>query len=518
MAQAQPSAFKQFFDSPMGSNIALGAGFALVLSIMGAVWMWGQKPEYRVLLSNYSDRDGGAIIAVLQQMNIPYQFADGGGAILVPATQVHDARLKLAAQGLPKASNVGFELMENQKMGASQFLEQVNFQRALEGELARSVNSIGVIQSARVHLAIPKPSVFVRDKQKPTASVLVNLHPGRQLDPQQVSAIVHLVSSSVPDLPPQNVTVVDQNGNLLSDNDPDQRHNRLDPNQLKYIVDLQDGIVRRIESILTPIVGQGNIRAEASAEIDFSHTEQAAETFNPNNQAKRSEHTNQSTSNEPAVQQAASGIPGAAANQSGASPQPPKPAEGPKNSQQESTVNYEIDKTVRYIQQPMGSIKRLTVAVVVNNKTEYPAKGKPTTRALTDTEKEQITGLVKEAMGYNKERGDSLNVVNSEFSPPIKEVIPEEPIWKPYATLDNAKIGFQYLLTALALFFVYTRLLKPLIARLSMPPAPPAPITVEAEIDEESLRSNGIKVDGARKIANEDPRMVANIVKNWVSE
>ena len=524
LSEGQSNALTPFFQSPLGNNMALGAGIALVISLMAAVWMWGQKPEYRILLSNYSDRDGGSIIALLQQMNVPYQFAEGGGAILVPADRVHDARLKLAAQGLPKAGNVGFELMENQKLGASQFLEQVNFQRALEGELARSINSIAVIQSSRVHLAIPKPSVFVRDKQKPTASVLLNLHPGRSLETQQVSAIVHLVSSSVPELHPQHVTVVDQNGNLLSEQ-PDGKHNlRLDPNQLKYIADLQEGIVHRIESILTPILGTGNIRAEASADIDFSQSEQAAETYNPGNSVKRSEHTQQSNTTETGNEKAA-GIPGAAANQPGTTSD--KPAANAGNNQQESTINYEVDKTVRYVQQPMGNIKRLTVAVVVNNKTEFDSNGSSTTRPLTDAEKEQITGLIKEAMGYNKERGDSLNLVNTAFSPVVKEVLPEEPFWKPFATLDNAKLGLQYLLTGLALLFLYRKLLKPLLARLNntSPAAPPVTIeTTEAFANEtsppvpEPTTAATNTLDSARKKASEDPRMVANIVKNWVSE
>ena len=232
-SEARPNGFMDFFKSALGRNLAVGAGLAMVLALMAAIWMWNQKPAYKVLLSNFSDRDGGAIIAALQQMNIPYQFAEGGGAILVPAERVHDTRLKLASQGLPKGGNVGFELMENQKLGVSQFLEQVNFQRALEGELARSINSIAMVQSARVHLAIPKPSVFVRDKQPPTAAVLVNLYPGRTLDVQQVNSIIHLVSSSVPELTAKNVTVVDQNGLLLSS--PENRHAtpQLDPSELK---------------------------------------------------------------------------------------------------------------------------------------------------------------------------------------------------------------------------------------------------------------------------------------------
>lgn len=212
-----PAAPPSFFQTTMGKRVAIGGGIALILALMIAVWMWSQAPEYRVLFSNYSDRDGGAITASLDQMGVQYKFSEGGSAILVPAEQIHDLRLKLAAQGLPKGGNVGFELMENQKLGVSQFLEQVNYQRSLEGELARSIQSLGSVSAARVHLALPKPSVFVRDQQKPTASVLLNLQPGRALDQGQVSAISHLVASSVPELTIGNVTVVDQNGTLLSE-------------------------------------------------------------------------------------------------------------------------------------------------------------------------------------------------------------------------------------------------------------------------------------------------------------
>ncbi|MDA8225780.1 MAG: flagellar basal-body MS-ring/collar protein FliF, partial [Betaproteobacteria bacterium] len=219
----------QFMRSTIGQRMMLAIGAAAVLAIMVAVWMWSQRPDYRVLFSNFSDKDGGAIVAVLQQMNVPYKYSEGGSAILVPADQVHDLRLKLAAQDLPKGGNVGFEVMENQKLGTSQFLEQVNYQRALEGELASTIESINAVRAARVHLAMPKASVFVRDQQKPTASVLIDLQPGRALDPGQVSAIVHLLASSVPDLTPDNVTIVDQNGNLLSDTAGKHDRNGLDP-------------------------------------------------------------------------------------------------------------------------------------------------------------------------------------------------------------------------------------------------------------------------------------------------
>ncbi|HCY64603.1 MAG TPA: flagellar basal body M-ring protein FliF, partial [Oxalobacteraceae bacterium] len=305
-----------FARSPAGRNIVMMVGAALTVALMAGVWMWSQQPDYRVLFSNFSDRDGGAIVASLQQLNIPYKYAEGGGAILVPADKVHDARLKLASQGLPKGGNVGFELMENQKLGVSQFHEQVNFQRALEGELARSIQSIAQVAGARVHLALPKASVFVRDQQKPTASVLINLHQGRSLDQQQVNAVVHLVASSVPDLPPKNVSVIDQNGNLLSQNDKQRDPNALDPTQLKYVQELQQNIVKRIESIISPIVGADNVRAEATADVDFSHSEQAAEIYKPNQEPNsgtvRSQQSSESVNG---AQNGAAGVPGALSNQ-----------------------------------------------------------------------------------------------------------------------------------------------------------------------------------------------------------
>src|SRR5512139_836497 len=246
-----PANVMDFTRTAGGRKVMLMLGVAAVIAVMAAVWMWGRQPDYRVLFSNFNDRDGGEIVAQLEKMNIPYKYAEGGGALLVPADRVHDARLKLAALGLPKGGNVGFELMENQKLGASQFLEQVNFQRAMEGELARSIESVSAVQAARVHLAMPKDTVFVTEQKEPTASVLLNLHPGRALDPQQVSAIVHLVASSVPELPTKNVTVVDQNGNLLSDTSKAASTTGMDPSQIKYVQELQQSVVRRIESIIT---------------------------------------------------------------------------------------------------------------------------------------------------------------------------------------------------------------------------------------------------------------------------
>lgn len=531
-----------FTQTPGGRNILLGAGVAAVVAIMAAVWMWSQQPDYRVLFSNFSDRDGGSIVAALQQMNVPYKFAEGGGAILVPANQVHDVRLRLASQGLPKGGSVGFELMENQKLGVSQFLEQVNFQRALEGELARSIQAVGSVQSARVHLALPKASVFVREQQKPTASVLLNLHPGRTLDQQQTSAIVHLVASSVPDLPAKNVTVVDQSGNLLSDMGKTANASGLDPAQLKYVQELQQSIAKRVESIITPIVGQNNVRAEATADVDFSHSEQAAEIFKPNQTPNASTiRSQQSSETQNGTSTTASGIPGALSNQ------PPAPATAPitapaaagtpaaaanpnASSHKDTTVNYEVDKTIRYVQQPMGGLKRLSVAVVVNFKREVDAKGKVTMKALTEAEKTQITDLVKEAMGFNKDRGDTLNVVNSPFANIEKETEAEVPLWKRADTWELAKEAGRYVFYGAILLYLYFSFLRPMLRKLRNNLNPPVPEETEEEqaedlepLEEEHAEPMGQKVRGyeenleaAKQLARDDPRVVANVVKAWV--
>ncbi|CAG1005063.1 Flagellar M-ring protein [Methylophilaceae bacterium] len=528
--------------SLMGGKLVLAIGAAAVIAFMAVVWLWSQQPDYRVLFSNYSDKDGGSVVAALEQMNIPFKFSEGGSAILVPSQFVHEARLKLASQGLPKGGNVGFELLENQKFGVSQFVEQVNFQRALEGELERSIQSVDAIQVARVHLAIPKSSVFTRDQKKPTASVLINLHAGRSLDQRQVSAIVHLVASSVPDLPVANVTIVDQNGSLLSDTSKQNGMDNLDPSKLKYIEELQRNIIKRVESIITPLVGANNVRAEASAEVDFSSTEQAAEIYKPNQAPDattvRSMQSSESTSS---TSTTAAGVPGALSNQ------PPVPATAPLvnddpaadtggttvttpvSSQRNVTTNYEVDKTVRYVQQPMGGIKRLTVAVVVNNITTTDKDGKVISRPLTDDEKTQINDLAKQAMGFNAERGDSLTVVNSSFAGVEQQVLPEIPLWKQPAVIDMAKEAGKFLLGIIIIFLLYLRLLKPMVRTLTTPATPMLPKpgdedTVVALSNNQAVTARGAGPRGyeenlqvSKQIAKENPKLVANVVTSWVS-
>ncbi|MFO7541429.1 MAG: flagellar basal-body MS-ring/collar protein FliF [Thiobacillus sp.] len=522
--------------SPNGQKILLMLGVASIVAVMAAVWMWGQRPDYRVLFSNFSDRDGGAIVAELEKMNIPYKYAEGGGAVLVPAERVHDARLKLASQGLPKGGNVGFEVMENQKLGSSQFIEQVNFQRALEGELARSIESVASVQAARVHLAMPKDSVFVSEQKSPTASVLINLHPGRALDQQQVSAIVHLVASSVPELSTKNVTVVDQNGSLLSDAGRTPSINGMDPSQVKYVQELQQNVVKRIESIITPIVGPSNVRAEATADVDFSRSEQAVESYKPNQTPDAMVIRSQQTSESQNSSANPGGVPGALTNQ------PPAPATAPitqgaapaagaagtaaTNSRKDATVNYEIDKTIQYVQQAGGGLKRLSVAVVVNYRKTTDKAGKVKMTPLTADEMTKVNNLVKEAMGFNQERGDTLNVVNSPFASVEQEAIPEPPVWKQPDNIQLAKEGLKYLVMAVVLLLLYLRLLKPMLKKISLPAALPAPghaghmqINENGEmvaLPGHSPRSYQENLSRAQQMATQDPRVVANVVKTWV--
>ena len=519
-------------------KLGLIVAVALAAALLVGAWIWTRTPDYRVLFTNLDDRDGGAILAALQQMNVPYKLGEGG-AILVPASQVHEARLKLAAQGLPKGGLVGFELMENPKLGASQFQEQVNYQRALEGELARTVQSIAAVQSARVHLAIPRPSVFLREREKPSASVLVHLYPGRSLDAAQVNAIVHLVSSSVPELQPKNVTVIDQHGTLLSSNADPMTAAGLDPSQLKYRTELENLYARRIEAILAPIVGASNLRAQVSADVDFSHVEKTAETYKPNGTpaeaAVRSQHVVESTGE---GAPAAAGIPGALSNQPPGNATAPLEAAPAKRdstatpppvtaplvpTRKESTTNYEVDKTVTYTRSPSGVVRRLSAAVVVNYRTVPGADGKMEMKPLSAEELAQITNLVKEAIGFDEKRGDTVNVVNSPFTAPEEEPAPAEvPLWKQPQTLSLAtEVGKHLLFAALAAYLLFG-VLRPLARHLLSPAAGSRTVAVEDSVPELAAPSgqrppgqvNNLEV--ARQIARQDPRVVANVVKSWV--
>ena len=510
-------------------------GIAAVIALAFVVVLWARTPEYRVLYSNLSDRDGGDVIGALTTMNVPYRMAEGGAAIMVPAGMVYETRLRLASQGLPRGSSVGFELMETQKFGISQFAEQVNYQRALAGELSRTIQSLGPVQSARVHLAIPRPTVFVREQQKPSASVLVSLYPGRTLDETQVSAIQHLVAAGVPELPARNVTVVDQAGNLLSSGaqGQDTRPGALDASQLKYLHAFENSYAVRIENILLPVVGRDNVRAQVAASLDFAQVEQTSESFRPNpnaqEQALRSQQTLETTGSTPT---GPSGVPGALSNQPpGAASAPltaPAPAAGTAttstnatNSHKENTVNYELDKTIRHTKNEVGAIKRLSVAVVVNHRRNVDTEGKVTLVPLTEAEMTQIGDLVREAVGYNKERGDTVNVVNAPFSVGAEPAAATPTRWQDWLNLPTIIEWLKYLIVGVVVLYLWFGFLRPTLRDLMRMGERVEPtVTGLGEMTMPPPRAAGPDYESdlraARDIAKQDPRIVANVVRDWV--
>jgi flagellar M-ring protein FliF len=545
-------------------KLILAVAVAAIVALLAGAWLWSRQPDYRVLFANISEKDGGAIIAALEQAGVPYRFSEGGSAILVPGDSVHEVRLRLATQGLPRGGSIGFELMENQKFGTSQFIEQVNFQRALEGELSRTIESISAVQAARVHLAIPKPSVFVREEQKPTASVLLHLFPGRALDAAQVAGISHLVSSSVPQLTLSNVTVVDQSGNLLSQLKNSLTEAGLDPGQIKYVREVEDSVIKRIVDILTPVVGANNVRVQVAADLDFSHTEQTAETFRPNGNppdvSVRSQQTSESANLDRPPQ---GGVPGALSNQPpvpaiapitqppvGATgggtptqnPQQQNPERGridaagvssplqtpvypPLATRKDTTTNYEVDKTIRYVRQSVGSVRRLTAAVVVNYRMEMDNRaGKEVPKALSEAEIAQITNLVREAMGYDEKRGDSIAVANTPFTFAVAEQETGLSLWKDPENIALGKELLKYLLIAGIIAYLFFAVIRPIIK--TMFPAPVA-ATSGGEGGATLMGGEGegeaavedpftLKLHKAREIAQNDPKMVADIIKDWL--
>ena len=542
-----PSLGHRLSSLNQGQLVKLGLGIALFVVIAIAGIVMGRQSEWRVLFANLSDKDGGAIIAQLSQMNVPYKYTEGGQAILVPADKVHDTRLRLASLGLPKGSITGLELMENNRFGVTQFQERVSFQRGLEGELTRSIQSLSSVQGARVHLALPNQNGFFREQQSPSASVLVSLVPGRTLDRSQIAGIVHLVSSSVPEMKPEAVSVLDDSGKLLSQpaNGADGAAGGADSQQLQYVQQLEALYRQRILDILEPVVGRENVKAQVTADVDFSQSEQTSETHKPNQTpdagAVRSQQTLESaTPGSPGP----SGVPGATSNQ------PPAPSTAPINAnaqalapaagasaatapmatRKESIVNYEVDKTVRVVRAASGAVRRLSAAVVVNYRNETDAKGKSTSVPLSPQQIEKMTALVRESIGFSSDRGDSVNLMNAPFA--VDKVEHEDvPLWRQAEVLDTARslawpIGM-LVMGALVLFGVIRPALKNLGSASPVPagqldavvseqperaplleavaPAPPMPTAGELALED------------ARKLTRENPAAVASIVKGWIN-
>ena len=524
---------------PAKTKLTLAVSIAALAAVVVALTLWGQKGDYKVLYANLSEKDGGAIIAQLSQMNIAYRHADGGNAILVPASQVHDARLKLASAGLPKGSIVGFELMDSARFGQTQFQERLTFQRGLEGELTRSIGALGSVQAARVHLALPNQNGFFREQQKPSASVLLTLHPGRILDRSQVAGIVHLVSSSVPELSPKAVSVLDQTGALLSGASEPTSGQGLDAQQLQYVAQVEASYVKRVIEILEPVVGRDNLRATVAADIDFSQTEATSESFKPNQGSEpatvRSQQSSEAGSG---AQSAPSGIPGATSNQ------PPVPATAPLtgaasplrtaeagtaaggNLRRDNVTNYEVDKTVRVTRNATGTVKRLAAAVVVNHRVSTAANGKTTSTPLSSDEVEKLTALVQESIGFTKDRGDSVKLINAPFKVDVAPKAADLPLWQQEWLTDLLRAGATPAALALVALVIVFGFLRPALKAALAPPqtglgvnmvandALPLPGPNQPAL--EAPRSSD-RLNDARAIARQNPAAVANIVRTWVN-
>ena len=555
----QPLNFVQRVGAlPMQRKLMLGGGVAAIIAIFIAMVLWGREGDFKVLYANLSDKDGGAIVASLQQMNIPYKYADGGGAILVPSDKVHDVRLKLASAGLPKGSVVGFELMETQKFGVTQFQERLNFQRGLEGELTRSIQTLNGVQSARVHLALPNQNGFFREQQKPSASVVLNLYAGRTLDRGQVAGIVHLVSSSVPEMAVKAVSVLDQSGVLLSGPNDGVDQAGLDAQQLQYVHQIEANYTQRIKDILEPVLGQNNLRAQVTADVDFSQVESTAEEYKPNQgQAASASVRSQQNSEQSGGGGSAtpSGVPGAASNQ------PPVPATAPVNgaaqalqagqggggstgtNRRDAVTNYEVDKTVRVTRNATGSIKRLNAAVVLNSRSVTDAKGKTTVQAISPEELDKLTALVRETIGFNEQRGDSVKLINTPFQV-VKDEPDNTPFWKKPDTVDLLRsLAVPGALTLAALIVVFG----------AIRPAIKAAQPVVKEEDKQQAKLNAVvddveefpnvqaippgmvmgpngqllpalgapngdaRLEAARMLAKQNPAAMAGVMRDWMT-
>lgn len=549
LTQRAEDLLKRIRQVPYLPLIMAVAAFATVLMVL---LLWARSPDYKVLFSNLSDRDGSAIVTQLDQMKVPYRLMQGGTSVMIPADQVDQVRLTLAGQGLPKASGVGFELMDKQAFGISQFTEHVNYQRALEGELARSIETIDAVERARVHLAIPTPSVFVRDRRKPSASIVVNLHAGRTLDKGQVEAIAHLVSSSVSEMPNDGISIVDQRGNLLTQSGG---ADNIDDAQLKYTAQIERDYQKRLDSIVGAMVGNDNVRTVVTAEVDFARAEHTQERYDPNADPAQSAIRSQQSSEARQVGDLnKGGIPGSLSNQppgTAASPinapqnaqgQPQATPQQPGNTRQDKTTNYEVNRTIRHVQEERGGLKRLSVAVVVNFRTvpvevkegEKPAEGAPTSKqeALDEETLNRIKRVARETMGFSEARGDTLEVVNTPLTaPPPAEDGPSW--WQNPVLWALAREYGRYALIAFVAWMLWRKGVKPVFQRYrdqieqqerlraiteQKDDAQEDDDAFSKEVAQIKRQQHDARIRDIREKARKDPALIAMILKGWLHE
>ncbi len=543
LVPATPGLSARWAALPGRTQMLALLGVAGLLAVLVLMFVGARDADYRPLFPNLSEKDGGQVIDRLAQMNVKYKFADGGSVILVPSNRVHELRMKLAAAGLPSTGAggaAGYELLDKNSFGQTQGQERMKMQRAIEGELTTSIQALESVKAARVHLALPQQNGFFREQQKPSASVVLTLHPGRTLERAQIAGIVRVVSGSVPELSAKAVSVVDSTGALLSGPGEDDAAQGLDSQQLAFRREVESGHLKRVLALLEPVVGRDNVRASISAEIDFSQVMQTAEAYSPNQgsnakssvREQRSEESNQPGGATPG------GVPGATSNQ------PPTPATAPVNgpaqqmqaapgaggaaagaARREAATRFELDKTVTVTRSAAGAVKRLSAAVVVNHRSNTDAKGKTTAVPLTDKEIEQLTGLVQQGIGFNSERGDVVKVVNAPFRVEALPAVDEPPLWKQGWLIDLLKTAAAPAALALVALAIVSKLIKPALTAVLTPPTPEPGSTLNEVVDEapvapppqlQAPQSND-KLLAARALAKQNPAAVAHIVRTMVN-
>jgi flagellar M-ring protein FliF len=537
----------------------IGVAAAVAAGVM--VVLWSKGPSFSLLYANLSAEDQAQVASALDSAGIPYRL-EGPNGMSVPAERLNDARLKLAGQGLPEGSGGFANISKDPGFGVSQFMEGARYQHALETELARTIASLRPVDGARVHLAVPRESAFVRDRQPASASVFVQLKAGKRLEQEQIQSIINLVASSIPELDASHVTVVDQQGRLLS---APQTNSELAMRERQFELThrLEEDYAQRIEALLTPFVGPGRVRAQVVAQVDTSVTEEAREQYRPDSQVVRSEQTSETTSRDGSGPQ---GVPGSLSNQ------PPTPgtalppnstpganasaapasagaaktqgapaadaaaAAAPDNTSRQSTRNYEIDRTLAYTKTPSGRLQRLTVAVLIDNLRTTSADGKTTSTPLTQEQLDHVTKLVKDAVGYNEQRGDSVNVVNSPFreenAAPDGD-IQKIPLWEQPFVRDIAKIVAGLIVLLVLVFSVLKPLTRGLLAQSRSAPAPQMAIGAEpvGSGGGGGARAGAALAGGgapplayeqqlaqARTLVGQDPKRVAQVVRTWVAQ
>ncbi len=516
----------QGMDSlPLFRQIGLMIAFAATVALAVAIVLWVKEPSYRMLYASLTDQELLEITTSLDQAGIRYDINASSNAILVDAEKVHDARMRLAGIGLPKGGGTGYELLDkDQGFGTSQFIETARYQRAIEGELSKTISSLNNIQSARVHLAIPKQSAFVRNRKKASASVMLSLYQGRMISDGQANSIAHLVASSVPSLEMEDVTVVDQNGRLLTHADASSEMGQ-SSTQFDYRRKLEEYYIKRIEELLEPIVGVGKAKAQVVTDLDFTITEQTHESYNPDLPSIRSERTVEEQSAMPGL---LGGVPGALSNQ------PPgagvingeegdNASIGASNNSSRVIRNYELDRTISHTKHQTGKIKRISAAVVIDNKT-----GDDGSVPLTEEELDRINGLVKEAIGFNPARGDSVNVINAPFQvQPEPEPLPDTPLLEQPWLWDVVK---QVVGLAVVLFVIFG-VLKPALKSLAekgksaREQLPPQAGSMAIEGSSQAMTALAAPVssydqtlESAKVVAQQEPQRVAQVVKEWVEK